>query len=114
MQVVTISEPYWTPMTAIGLRCSECRESASIDRASTLCTACRRPYFVEYDLDAVRAAWLSPASRERQRGMWGYRGLLPLPAGRAPVTLGETETPVIKATDLGRALGLDGPLWIKD
>jgi len=100
-------------MAVSGLRCSECGERTAMVRENTLCAKCRRPYFVEYDLAKVAAAWRTKDYDERPTGMWRYRELLPLPAASAPASLGETETPVLSAPGLGERLGLAN-LWIKD
>jgi threonine synthase len=100
-------------MSAIGLRCSECGERTEMKRTSTLCLKCRRPYFVEYDLHAVAAAWRSPEFDRRTKGMWRYRELLPVPEHVEVASLGETETPVLRIPALGRRLGLPH-LWMKD
>ena len=72
-----------------------------------------RPLWVRYDLDAVREAISREAVEGRPRAMWRYRELLPLPAEREPVTLGEQITPLLGVERLGRALGFSD-LWIKD
>src|SRR5947208_594205 len=100
-------------MSVQGLRCSECGERAPLERASSLCPKCRRPYFVEYDVANIAAAWKSPYFAKRPAGIWRYRELLPLTAGAEPVSLGETETPLLRTKQLGQRLGLPN-LWIKD
>jgi threonine synthase len=45
--------------------------------------------------------------------LWRFRELLPLPAGVAPVSLGEGGTPLLFATTFGRKIGAP-KLWIKD
>jgi threonine synthase len=45
--------------------------------------------------------------------MWRYRELLPLPLDADPISLGETETPLMRAPHVSAALGLRN-LWIKD
>jgi threonine synthase len=96
-------------VSAIDLQCSECGRSSPIEAKSTLCLDCRRPYFVKYELAAAAAV----IEQRTGVGMWRFRSLLPVPAGCQPVSLGETETPVLRAPRLGTALGLPS-LWIKD
>jgi threonine synthase len=45
--------------------------------------------------------------------MWRFRSFLPLGPGEEPVTLGEGETPLLRAHRLGLELGIQD-LWIKD
>src|SRR5262249_24558105 len=62
---------------------------------------------------AIRAA-VKPADLiSRPASLWRYHELLPLPAGREPVTLGEGLTPLLPCPRLGRELGLSR-LSIKD
>lgn len=72
-----------------------------------------RPLWVRYDLEAVRAAVSAKDLLGRAPTLWRYRELLPLPAGAAPVTLGEGMSPLLACERLGRELGLD-QLLIKD
>lgn len=48
-----------------------------------------------------------------QRGMWRYAAFLPTSPATPPVSLGEGDTPLVRAPNLGRALGLKN-LWIKN
>jgi threonine synthase len=71
-----------------------------------------RPLWVRYDLDAVRASVSPESLRDRPPTMWRYRELLPVEEGEA-ISLGEMQTPLLRATRLGDLLGMRG-LWIKD
>jgi threonine synthase len=53
------------------------------------------------------------ALTSRERSLWRYREVLPLPLEVEPVSLGEGGTPLLRAERFGRALGLSN-LWIKD
>src|SRR5205085_10106788 len=72
-----------------------------------------RPLWVRYDLAAVRAAVRPDDLAGRPPSLWRYRELLPLPADREPVTLGEGLTPLLPCPRLGPALGVPG-LFVKD
>ncbi len=72
-----------------------------------------RPLWVRYDLSAVRKHVSPEKIKNRDRSLWRYRELLPLPAGDEPVTLGEGWTPILPCSRLGRELGLS-KLSIKD
>jgi threonine synthase len=45
--------------------------------------------------------------------MWRFRSFLPLLPGEDPVTLGEGDTPLLRAPRIGARFGLDD-LWVKD
>ncbi|MCP5368527.1 MAG: threonine synthase [Hyphomicrobiales bacterium] len=53
------------------------------------------PLLVRYDLRALGAALDRDAVAARPADMWRFRELLPLPPGRRPVSLGESETPLV-------------------
>jgi threonine synthase len=46
----------------------------------------------------------------REKSLWRYREVLPLPAGVEPVSLGEGGTPLLRASKFGG----DVDLWVKD
>lgn len=99
-------------MFATAYECAYTQERVPFEGLVTV-SAAKRPYWVRYDLDAVRAALDARDWSERMPGLWRYRELLPLPAGGTEVSLGETMTPVLAAPRTAKALGLDR-LWIKD
>lgn len=72
-----------------------------------------RPLWVRYDLDAIRGRVKPEDLLPREKSMWRYRELLPLPASASPVTLGEGMSPVLACPRLGREMGLSR-LFIKD
>ena len=65
-----------------------------------------------YDLNAARS-WKKESLSGRAPNMWRYREMMPLLPGDEPVTLGEGFTPLIHATRIGAALGLER-LLVKD
>jgi len=87
------------------LACSWTGKPQASDRLSGLSEA-GKPLLVRYDLARVRAAVDRAALRDRAEDLWRYRELLPLPAGVAPVSLGEAWTPLLP---LRR-----GNVWVKD
>jgi len=96
------------------LECTACGLHHEWRRLQNLCTACGKPLFAIVDLAAVgklvrfnRTSW-----RERERSLWRYRELLPLPADAEPVSFGEGGTPLIRSQKFGGELDVD--LWIKD
>jgi threonine synthase len=93
------------------LRCRECSSEYPIEPTNA-CELCFGPLEVSYDYDAIA----EDVSREKiQQGpatMWRYHDFLPV-APEAAVDIGTGFTPLIKAENLGRKLGLD-QLYIKN
>lgn len=96
---------------ARNLRCRECHREYPLV-ASHVCEFCFAPVEVAYDYDALRKT----VSRQRiERGpasLWRYRDFLPCDADAA-VDIGAGFTPLIRAKNLGKALGLNN-LYIKN
>jgi len=92
------------------LRCRKCGQEFPL-KPMNLCEVCLSPLEVIYDYKTISAT----LSREKIAGgpvsMWRYRDLLPVET--EPVDLGTGYTPLVKATNLGRELGLDN-LYIKN
>jgi threonine synthase len=95
------------------LQCTSCGLRHEWSRLQNLCTACQKPLFPIYDLGAVGRALTREALATREKSLWRYREVLPLPADVEPVSFGEGGTPLLRAARLGDALGL-ASLWIKD
>lgn len=96
------------------LDCSSACSAGPFDPRSRqfLCPSCRLPLLARYDLTAARG-WRRESLVGREPNMWRYREMLPLLDGDVPVTLGEGFTPLVRATRLGAALGLER-LFVKD
>jgi threonine synthase len=92
------------------LECSACGLRHDWARLQTLCSACHKPLFAICDLDAAGRVFKREAFATREKSLWRYRELLPLPKGVEPVSLGEGGTPLLRAQKFVR--GID--LWIKD
>ena len=97
----------------LGLRCRECRRDYPV-AASHVCEFCFGPLEVAYD----KTVWERTVSRESieagPQTMWRYADLLP--SGHDPATrvdLGAGMTRLVRAKNLGRALGMT-ELWVKD
>ena len=96
---------------ARALRCRECGRAYDLDPIH-VCEFCFGPLEVDYDYDAIKQT-VTRASIERgPRSIWRYHPLLPCDAEVA-VDLGVGFTPLIKAENLGRQLGLR-QLYIKN
>lgn len=96
---------------AKNLRCKECERVYPLDPVH-VCEFCFGPLEVFYDYEALRRT----LSRERiERGpptMWRYADLLPCRA-ETVVDIGTGFTPLLRANNLGRLLGLN-QLYIKN
>src|SRR5215212_7989280 len=68
-----------------------------------------KPLLVRYDLEAAKRTLTRNSIAGRPGGMWKWHELLPLPEGCEPVSLGESETPIVTLSCTG------GPnLLVKD
>lgn len=93
------------------LECSSCGAERGPGGLPTVCDRCGMPWLVRYP-DRMPAL-VDRAELRRRHGMWRFRAFLPLLPGEEPVTLGEGDTPLLRAGRVGRRLGLDD-LWVKD
>jgi len=94
------------------LECTACGLRHEWSRLQNLCTACGKPLFAIIDLKAAGRAIAREKLATREKSLWRYRELLPLPADAEPVSLGEGGTPLLRARKF--AADLDVDLWIKD
>src|SRR5438045_1908558 len=96
------------------LQCSACGKQHDWQRLQNVCAACARPLFAVYDLEAFRKLdRLNRSSfREREKSLWRWRELLPLPKDAEPISLGEGGTPLLRSKKFGPDVDID--LWIKD
>ncbi len=97
---------------ARALVCRECRHEVPLSPVH-VCDQCFAPLEVGYDLDRMRQ--VTRASIEAgPHSIWRYAGLLPAGQDLATrVDLGTGMTPLRKANNLGKVLGMDN-LWVKD
>lgn len=87
-----------------GLRCQRCGHSLA-PAPVHICPECLGPLELVYDFAAMKAELRRDAVEAGPPSMWRYRSLLPV--GDAPVVdLGTGLTPLLRADNLGRALGL--------
>jgi len=96
-------------MTA--LRCRECGREYSTG-AIYACEYCFGPLEVMYDYAQVRSAMSPEVIASRPRNLWRYRELLPL-EGEPTDGVNSGFTPLVRAVNLARALGLE-ELYLKD
>jgi threonine synthase len=92
------------------LECTVCGLRHDWTRLQNLCTACQKPLFAIVDLARASRALTREKLVTREKSLWRYREVLPLPADAAPVSLGEGGTPLLRAAKFGG----DVDLWVKD
>jgi threonine synthase len=92
------------------LECTSCGLPHDWSRLQNLCTACGKPLFASVDLARAGRALTREALITREKSLWRYRELLPLPEYVEPVSLGEGGTPLLPAAKFGG----DVDLWVKD
>ena len=95
------------------LECPECGKVFNADQVQTFCQDCRSPLVASYDLAAAQTTLTREALRERPKGIWRWSEILPVRAPAFRLTLGEADTPLLKAANLGESLGMSA-LYIKD
>ena len=95
------------------LTCTACGLRHEWETLQNLCTACQKPLFPVYDLAAAGRVFTREALATREKSLWRYREVLPLPADVEPVSLGEGGTPLLRAARFGDRLGVSS-LWVKD
>ena len=83
------------------------------DGLHNLCSQCGKPLLVRYDLESAAASLTKESLPGRQSDLWRYREVLPVDRDENVVSLGEGFTPLVRASRLGKQLGLD-ELYIKD
>src|ERR1043166_10288636 len=94
------------------LECSACGTRHDWQRLQNLCTKCGKPLLAIVDLKTAGRALSRDRLVMRERSLWRYRELLPLPKDGEPVSLGEGGTPLLRSEKIGGDVDLD--LWIKD
>jgi threonine synthase len=95
------------------LSCTACGLRHEWETLQNLCTACQKPLFPVYDLAAVGRVLTREALATREKSLWRYREVLPLPADVESVSLGEGGTPLLRAARFGDRLGVSS-LLVKD
>ncbi len=96
---------------ATNLRCRECHREYPLE-ARHVCDFCFGPVEVTYDYDGIRRSVTRESIAAGPASLWRYRDFLPCDAGAA-VDIGAGFTPLVRAKNLGKALGLNN-LYIKN
>ena len=94
-----------------GLRCRECGNEYPVEPLN-VCEFCFGPVEVSYDYDAIARSVSRKSIEAGPVTMWRYHDFLPVEA-EAAIDIGTGFTPLIRAKNLGRLLGLDH-LYIKN
>jgi threonine synthase len=92
------------------LQCSACGLEHDWFQLQNLCRACNKPLFAIVDLATASRTLTRETLGGREKSLWRYREVLPLPVQVEPVSLGEGGTPLLRA----RKFADDVDLWIKD
>jgi threonine synthase len=92
------------------LECSACGLRHDGSRLQNLCLSCGKPLLAIVDLAAASRTLKREALPTREKSLWRYREVLPLPGDIDPVSLGEGGTPLLSAQKFGDHIDL----WIKD
>ena len=96
---------------ATGLRCRKCGQEYPL-QPIRVCDFCLSPVEVNYDYKAMAGVLSRQKILAGPFTMWRYRDLLPV-EGEQEIDIGTGFTPLLKAGNLGRELGLD-ELYIKN
>jgi len=94
-----------------GLKCRECGREYPVDPIY-VCEFCFGPLEVAYDYKSIAKAVTRKKIEQRPHTLWRYRELLPID-GEPQVGLNSGFTPLVRAENLAREIGID-TLYIKD
>ena len=94
------------------LECSACGLQHDWSRLQNLCRSCHKPLLAIVDLAAASRTLTRETLATREKSLWRYREVLPLPGELEPVSLGEGGTPLLRASGSCRTGDID--LWIKE
>ena len=94
------------------LECSACGLHHEWSRLQNVCLSCQKPLLAIVDLAAASRTLTRETLATREKSLWRYREVLPLPDNVEPVSLGEGGTPLLRAS--GSYWANDINLWIKD
>ncbi len=95
------------------LECPECGKQFDADTLQTFCQDCRSPLLARYRLNEAKRGLTPQALAERSKGLWRWAEILPVRSPFQRLTLGEGDTPLLRAYHLAEDLGLE-QVYIKD
>ena len=95
------------------LECTSCGLRHEWNALQNLCSVCSKPLFPIYDLRAAGRTLTRESLATREKSLWRYREVLPLPLDIEPTTFGEGGTPLLRASRFASRAGVN-ELWVKD
>ena len=95
------------------LECANCGKQYEATKVHNLCTACQRPLWVRYDLDALKKNFTKKTLFGRPPTIWRYLEMLPIRHPDKIVSLTETITPIFETRRLAARFGVEH-LFLKD
>lgn len=95
------------------LKCLKCGKKHAPTKGLYVCKKCGGKLEVFYDYDTIVDKINKKELTKRPLGVWKYLEFLPITDRKNIVTLGEGGTPLLKAKNLSRELGVKH-LWLKD
>src|SRR6266566_10033030 len=95
------------------LECANCGKQYDATKVQNLCTACQRPLWVRYDLDALKKSFTKKALFGRPPTIWRYLEMLPIRNPDKIISLTETITPILETRCLAARFGVE-QLFLKD
>ncbi len=95
------------------LECSVCGTVHSPKELQTVCKSCGKSLFARYDLEGARKSLEKSDLAHGDNSFWKYSALLPIEHEGNVVSLGESITPLVRLSRLGKELGTER-LWLKD
>lgn len=88
------------------LECASCGSHYDLQEDILLCKSCGSTLNIKYNLERIRNSLNKADLANRATNVWRYRELLPIINEQNIVSLGEGWTPIIKAENYGKELGL--------
>lgn len=88
------------------LVCEGCQSEYHSASGLYKCSKCQGSLRVEYNFSANDGPLTEMMRSKANQGMWNYRTLLPVQGDRA-ITMGEGNTPLVKAVNLAGLVGMD-------
>ena len=95
------------------LQCRICGQQYPVEPL-TICEECFGPLEPAYDLQSVDGMDFRKQAEAGPATLWRYESLLPGGPGIERIDLGAGFTPLRRAENLAKAIGMTGTLWIKD
>ena len=95
------------------LQCRICGQQYPVEPL-TVCEECFGPLEPAYDLQSVDGMDFRKQAEAGPATLWRYESLLPGGPGIERIDLGAGFTPLRRADNLAKAIGMTGTLWVKD